>query len=60
MTCARKVLSDTLDRATGSVLENNRSPSRRCGELDNRGGHFYLALYWATELAQQTDDRGPR
>ncbi|MGO9899290.1 MAG: NADP-dependent isocitrate dehydrogenase [Solirubrobacteraceae bacterium] len=51
-----KVLSETLDRATGSVLEDNRSPSRRCGELDNRGGHFYLALYWATELASQTND----
>ncbi len=51
-----KLLGETLDRATGSVLENNRSPSRRCGELDNRGGHFYLALYWATELAAQTDD----
>jgi isocitrate dehydrogenase len=51
-----KVLGETLDRATGSVLEHNRSPSRRCGELDNRGGHFYLALYWARELAAQTDD----
>jgi isocitrate dehydrogenase len=51
-----KVLSETLDRATGSVLEHNRSPSRRSGELDNRGGHLYLALYWATELATQTDD----
>jgi isocitrate dehydrogenase len=38
------------------VLEHNRSPSRRCGELDNRGSHFYLALYWARELAGQTQD----
>ncbi|MGO9752239.1 MAG: NADP-dependent isocitrate dehydrogenase, partial [Solirubrobacteraceae bacterium] len=51
-----KLLGETLDRATGSVLEYSRSPSRRCGELDNRGGHFYVALYWATELATQTDD----
>jgi isocitrate dehydrogenase len=50
------VLGATLDRATGSVLENGRSPSRRCGELDNRGSHFYLALYWAQELAAQDDD----
>ena len=51
-----KVLADTLDHATGSVLEHGRSPSRRCGELDNRGSHFYLALYWAQELASQTRD----
>ena len=51
-----KLLGDALDRATGSVLENGRSPSRRCGELDNRGSHFYLALYWAQELASQADD----
>jgi isocitrate dehydrogenase len=51
-----RVLGQTLDRATGSVLEENRSPSRKVGELDNRGSHFYLALYWARELAQQTDD----
>jgi isocitrate dehydrogenase len=51
-----KVLATTLDRATGSVLENGRSPSRRVGELDNRGSHFYLALYWAQELAAQTED----
>ncbi|HEV2059847.1 MAG TPA: NADP-dependent isocitrate dehydrogenase [Solirubrobacteraceae bacterium] len=50
------LLGETLDRATGSVLENGRSPSRRCGELDNRGSHFYLALYWAQELAGQVDD----
>jgi isocitrate dehydrogenase len=51
-----KVLADALDRATGSVLEHGRSPSRRVGELDNRGSHFYLALYWAQELAAQTED----
>ena len=51
-----KLLGEALDRATGSVLENGRSPSRRCGELDNRGSHFYLALYWAQELAGQTED----
>jgi isocitrate dehydrogenase len=51
-----KLLGQALDRATGSVLENGRSPSRRCGELDNRGSHFYLALYWAQELAGQADD----
>jgi len=51
-----KLLADTLDRATGRVLEENRSPSRKAGELDNRGSHFYLALYWAQELAGQTDD----
>jgi isocitrate dehydrogenase len=51
-----KVLAATLDRATGTLLETGRSPSRRVGELDNRGSHFYLALYWAQELAGQTDD----
>ena len=51
-----KVLADTLDRATGRVLEERKSPSRRVGELDNRGSHFYLALYWAQELAAQDDD----
>ena len=51
-----RLLGQTLDRATGSVLEEGRSPSRRSGELDNRGSHFYLALYWAQELASQTDD----
>jgi isocitrate dehydrogenase len=51
-----KVLAQTLDRATGRLLEENRSPSRKCGELDNRGSHFYLALYWAQELSSQTDD----
>jgi isocitrate dehydrogenase len=51
-----KVLADALDRATGKVLENGRSPSRKTGELDNRGSHFYLALYWAQELASQDQD----
>ena len=41
------MLADTLDRATGTLLEEDRSPSRKVGELDNRGSHFYLALYWA-------------
>jgi isocitrate dehydrogenase len=50
------ILGDALDRATGSVLEHNRSPLRKVGELDIRGSHFYLALYWARELADQTDD----
>jgi isocitrate dehydrogenase len=52
-----KLLADTLDRATGRVLEEGRSPSRKAGELDNRGSHFYLALCWAQELAEQTEDR---
>jgi isocitrate dehydrogenase len=51
-----KVLADTLDRATGTFLDENRSPARRVGSIDNRGSHFYLALYWAQELAKQTDD----
>jgi isocitrate dehydrogenase len=51
-----KLLAQTLDRATGQVLEDDRSPSRKAGELDNRGSHFYLALYWARELAGQDED----
>ncbi|KPH97216.1 isocitrate dehydrogenase, NADP-dependent [Actinobacteria bacterium OK074] len=51
-----QVLADTLDRATGSLLNENKSPSRRVGGIDNRGSHFYLSLYWAQELARQTDD----
>ncbi|PNE41352.1 NADP-dependent isocitrate dehydrogenase [Streptomyces noursei] len=51
-----KVLADTLDRATGAFLNENKSPSRKLGGIDNRGSHFYLALYWAQELAKQTDD----
>ena len=45
-----------LDAATGTFLDENRSPSRKAGELDNRGSHFYLALYWAQELARQSTD----
>jgi isocitrate dehydrogenase len=51
-----QVLADTLDSATGKFLDENKSPSRRVGELDNRGSHFYLAMYWAQALAAQTDD----
>lgn len=51
-----QVLADTLDRATGTFLDNDRSPGRRLGTIDNRGSHFYLGLYWAQELAAQTDD----
>jgi isocitrate dehydrogenase len=52
-----KILAETLDAATGKLLENNKSPSRKTGELDNRGSQFYLAMYWAQELAEQTDDQ---
>ena len=51
-----QVLADTLDRATGTLLEENKSPARKVGQIDNRGSHFYLALYWAQELARQTED----
>ncbi|MFD8087264.1 NADP-dependent isocitrate dehydrogenase [Kitasatospora sp. NPDC059722] len=51
-----KVLADTLDRATGTFLNEDKSPSRRLGGIDNRGSHFYLATYWAQELAGQTED----
>src|SRR5579875_3202674 len=51
-----RLLGDALDRATGSVLEHNRSPLRKVGELDNRGSHYYLAQYWARELADQSED----
>src|ERR671913_14135 len=51
-----QVLADTLDRATGTFLNENKSPARRVGQIDNRGSHFYLALYWAQELAAQTAD----
>jgi isocitrate dehydrogenase len=50
------VLARTLDAATGALLENGRSPSRKVGELDNRGSHYYLARYWAKALAEQDDD----
>jgi isocitrate dehydrogenase len=51
-----QVLADTLDRATATFLNEDKSPSRRLGGIDNRGSHFYLALYWAQELAAQSDD----
>ncbi len=51
-----QILADTLDQATGKFLENNKSPSRKVNELDNRGSHFYLAMYWAEALAQQDKD----
>ena len=51
-----KVLADTLDEANGKILEFNRTPARKIGELDNRGSHFYLALYWSQALAAQKDD----
>ncbi len=51
-----KVLADTLDAATGLFLDNDKSPTRRIGGIDNRGSHFYLAMYWAQELASQNDD----
>lgn len=53
---AAKVLADALDRATGTFLDEDRSPGRKLGTTDNRGSHFYLALYWAEELAAQTED----
>ena len=51
-----KVLADALDSANGKILEFNRTPARKIGELDNRGSHFYLAMYWARALADQKDD----
>ncbi|MGY3263289.1 NADP-dependent isocitrate dehydrogenase [Frigoribacterium sp. 2355] len=51
-----QILADTLDRATGTFLDENKSPGRKLGSIDNRGSHFYLAKYWADELAAQTDD----
>jgi isocitrate dehydrogenase len=51
-----QVLADTLDRATATFLNEDKSPTRRVGGIDNRGSHFYLSLYWAQELAKQTDD----
>lgn len=53
-----QLLSDTLDEAVGQVLDNNRSPARKVGQIDNRGSHFYLAMYWADALAKQTKDSG--
>jgi isocitrate dehydrogenase len=51
-----KILAKTLDAATGQLLENNKNPSPKTGQLDNRGSQFYLAMYWAQELVAQTDD----
>jgi len=52
-----KILADTLDRANAKFLESNKSPARKVGEIDNRGSHFYLALYWAQALAEQAHDK---
>ena len=52
-----QVLADTLDQANGQILKNNKSPARKLGQIDNRGSHFYLALYWAQALAAQTKDK---
>ncbi|HBH78321.1 MAG TPA: NADP-dependent isocitrate dehydrogenase, partial [Nitrospira sp.] len=52
-----KILADTLDQANAKFLESNKSPARKVGEIDNRGSHFYLALYWAQALAAQTADK---
>ena len=51
-----KLLAKTLDAATGKLLDNNKNPSPKTGQLDNRGSQFYLSLYWAQELAAQTED----
>jgi len=50
------ILGETLDVATEKLLENKKGPSRKCGEIDNRGSHFYLTMYWAQELANQNKD----
>ena len=52
------VLAETLDQAIAKFLDNNKSPARKVGQIDNRGSHFYLALYWAEALAAQTKDKG--
>jgi isocitrate dehydrogenase len=52
-----QLLAKTLDSATGKLLDNNKSPSPKTGELDNRGSQFYLTLYWAQALAEQTEDK---
>ena len=51
-----KLLGKALDEATGKLLDNNKSPSRKVGDIDNRGSHFYLAMYWAQALAAQDED----
>jgi isocitrate dehydrogenase len=50
------ILAETLDKATEKLLANNKSPSRKTGELDNRGSHFYLGMYWAQGVAEQSED----
>jgi isocitrate dehydrogenase len=52
-----KILAETLDRANAKFLESNKSPARKVGDIDNRGSHFYLAMYWAQALAEQTEDK---
>ena len=52
-----QILADTLDQAIAKFLDNNKSPARKVGQIDNRGSHFYLALYWAEALAAQTKDK---
>jgi isocitrate dehydrogenase len=52
-----KILAKTLDAATGKLLDNNKNPSPKTGQLDNRGSQFYLAMYWAQELAAQSEDK---
>ena len=52
------MLAETLDEANGKILEYNRSPARKVGEIDNRGSHFYLALYWAQALAARDNSSG--
>jgi isocitrate dehydrogenase len=52
-----KILARTLDAATGKLLDNNKGPSPKTGQLDNRGSQFYLAMYWAQELSEQTEDK---
>ncbi len=52
-----QVLAETLDLANARILENNKSPARKVGEIDNRGSHFYLALYWSQALAAQSKDK---
>jgi isocitrate dehydrogenase len=52
-----QVLAETLDKAIGKFLDNNKSPARKVGQIDNRGSHFYLALYWAEALAEQAKDK---
>src|SRR5690606_19329809 len=52
------LIAEALDHANGQVLEHNKSPARKLGGLDNRGSHFYLAMYWARALAEQSQDSG--